>query len=369
MMGGMRDLGWVLVTLAACGNDPAPNVRVGTVCPKSVIVELDDNWRIAHPFPGDNGWENATYFIGNTEVAAALDDEIFWDYSKHWGDIWHYKLHDETYTRNADNHAAGQVYLKLYERSHDPMVIEDLKLSIDNVIASGQRTHWSWIDAQFMASPVYAHLGEVTGDAKYQQAMFELYTDARDRRHLFDTTAGLWFRDENYLYPGATTPNGKKIFWARGNGWVIGSVVRTLEHLAPTSPYRADYEAMLRAMAPALAAVQREDGLWNVSLADPDDYGGPEASGTAFFLYGIAWGVNHGLLDRDTFAPVIERGWRGLVRTAMRDDGELGYVQGVGERPDSSQPVTLASTHDYGVGAFLLAGTEVMKLDLDLDCD
>jgi len=109
--------------------------------------------------------------------------------------------------------------------------------------------------------------------------------------------------------------------------------------------------------------------MWPVSLADPDEYPGPEASGTGFFTYGMAWGIHHGVLDRDTYAPIVERGWRGLVSTAMRSDGELGYVQGVGEKPGSSQPVTLSSTHDYGVGAFLLAGSEVDTLGLNLDCN
>src|SRR5690606_17680515 len=123
-----------------------------------------------------------------------------------------------------------------------------------------------------------------------------------------------------------------------------------------------------RAMAAGLAKVQREDGLWNVSLADPDDYPGPESSGTSFFTYGIAWGINAGLLDRDTYLPVVARAWRGLTSVAVRADGELGFVQGVGEKPSSSQPVKLRSTHDYGLGACLLAGSEVGKLGLDLDC-
>lgn len=125
---------------------------------------------------------------------------------------------------------------------------------------------------------------------------------------------------------------------------------------------------MLRAMASTLAAVQRDDGLWNVSLGDPDYFPGPEASGTSFFVYAIAWGINHGLLDRAVYAPVVERGWRGLVSVAVRADGELGYVQGVANQPASSQPVTLRSTRDFGVGAFLLAGSEVMRLGLDFEC-
>jgi unsaturated rhamnogalacturonyl hydrolase len=360
-------LAWVL-PLIGC-SDEAPEVRVGTACPIRAIREVDDQWIASHPFLGDNDWRRATYYIGHMVAAQTLGDPAYVAYLEEWAEGHAYQVRDGEFTRNADNHTAGQVYLALYERDRRPEQLAYIKISIDHVIDSGERGDWSWIDAQFMASPVYAHLGELTGDPRYHAAMFELYTDARDRRHLYDASTGLWFRDGNYLYPDAQTSNGKKIFWARGNGWVIGSVVRTLEHLPADSPYRADYEDMLRAMAAALATSQRSDGMWNVSLADPDDYPGPESSGTAFFVYGIAWGINHGILDRATYAPVVEQGWRGLVSIAMRSDGELGFVQGVGEKPSSSQPVTLASTHDYGVGAFLLAGSEVSTLGLDLDCE
>lgn len=359
------------LAMVACGDEVVPEPRVGSACPKVAMREINDHWIATHPFPGDNAWERATYMIGNMAAIDTVGDQAFYDYyayAKGWGDIYRYKLHNETFTRNADDHAAGQVFLQLYEREQDPVMIADLVASIDNVIESGERRDWSWIDAQFMASPVFARLGTVKNDPRYHTAMFELYTDARDRRRLFDTSTGLWFRDENYLFPAAKTPSGNKLFWSRGNGWVIGATVLTLEYLPADSQYRGAYVDNLRAMAAALAATQRDDGLWNVSLHDPNDYSGPEASGTAFFVYGIAWGIRHGLLEAATYTPVVERGWRGLVTVAMRTDGELGYVQGVGEKPGSAQPVTLGSTRDYGVGAFLLAGSEVAQV-VDIECD
>lgn len=330
--------------------------------------EVNDQWIAAHDDQGDNKWARATYFIGNTVAAAALEEPAYLAYSARWASDHDFSVNDGTSTRNADNHCAGQTYLALYELDPRPERLRPIRAAIDYIIDTGERSDWSWIDAQFMASPVFAQLGALTGDAKYTDAMFELYTYGRDTRHLFDAATGLWFRDEDYLYPVIRTVNHKKVFWARGNGWVIASLVRTLEYLADDSPYRPEYETMLRAMASGLAAVQRADGLWNVSLGDPDYFPGPEASGTAFFTYAIAWGINHGLLDRAEFAPVVERAWRGLVSTAVRADGELGYVQGVGDQPASSQPVTLRSTRDFGVGAFLLAGSEVMQLGLDFEC-
>lgn len=317
--------------------------------------EVNDHWIATHPDPGDNDWRRATYFIGDVTAAAALHEPRYFEYAERWATAHHYRLHTEafmpaTYTFNADDHAAAQVYLELYNRGPDPQKLEDTVTAIDYAIAH-HRSQWSWIDAQFMASPVFARLGRF-------DAMAERYNASLS---LFDKTTGLWFRDANYV--------GKPILWSRGNGWVMGALVRTLEYLPVANRYRASYEDMLRTMAKAVAARQRSDGLWNVNLANPDDYAGPEASGTALFIYAIAWGINHQILDREAFAPVVERGWRGLVTVAVRSDGELGYVQGVGEAPSSAQPVTLRSTADYGVGAFLLAGAEVMKLDLDLGCN
>jgi unsaturated rhamnogalacturonyl hydrolase len=369
-MAAMR-VSWLLALGLCCSctdEEPLPAVRVGTPCPEVVVREVNDHWIATHEVPGEAEWQRATYFIGNLAAADAFAEPRYLDYTLGWADELEYEINGPTDTRNADNHAAGQVYLALYERNPDPALIADISKSLDNVIRSEDRGDWSWIDAQFMASPAFAHLGAISGNPRYTDTMFALYTDARDRRGLYDSSAGLWYRDEDYLYPGEETDGGEKIFWSRGNGWVIASLVRTLDHLPAGSPYRAEYEGMLAAMAAALAKAQRSDGLWNVSLADPEDHPGPEASGTALFTYAIAKGINDRLLDRGVYLPVVDKAWRGLVSVAVRADGELGYVQGVGEQPSSSQPVTLRSTGDFGLGAFLLAGSGVHELGLDLQC-
>ncbi|HKJ41456.1 MAG TPA: glycoside hydrolase family 88 protein, partial [Sunxiuqinia sp.] len=158
------------------------------------------------------------------------------------------------------------------------------------------------------------------------------------------------------------TPNGLKSYWARGNGWVFAAHVRVLQSLPKNDPHRQEYIETFQKMAAALKDRQREDGFWNVSLDDPNDHGGPETSGTSFFTYGIAWGINNAILDSATYMPVVQKAWAGLTSIAIHEDGFLGYVQGVGSNPSSSQPVTEWSTADFGVGAFLLAGNEVGKL-------
>ena len=110
-------------------------------------------------------------------------------------------------------------------------------------------------------------------------------------------------------------------------------------------------------MAATLIRIQREDGLWRSSLLDPGEYPIPESSGSAFFVYGLAWGVNNGLLDAATFLPSVRKGWEGL-NWALRPDGRLGWVQQIGYDPRS---VTADDSMEYGTGAFLLAGSEMLN--------
>ncbi len=355
-----------LALLQGCADDPAWE---GSACPAIVIEAVNDHWIAEHPDPGDNRWARSVYFTGNMAAFETLGNEEYLDYAVDWARLHGWGLNEGIESRLADDHAAGQTYLTLYELAPDPTKIADIRTSIDLMVDGEARDDWSWIDALYMASPVFAQLGEIEGDPRYADAMFEFYLDTRDGRRLYDEDAGLWYRDEDFLFPEVTTPSGEKVFWARGNGWVMGSLVRTLEHLPFRSPYRDEYLAMLQSMAAALADVQRDDGFWNVSLHDPDDFPGPETSGTAFFTYAIAWGIDRGHLDRETYLPVVESAWRGLVEVALHESGEVGYVQGVGLAPDSSQPVTFDSTTDFGVGALLLAGSQVAELDVDWGCD
>lgn len=222
--------------------------------------------------------------------------------------------------------------------------------------------NWWWIDAMFMAMPVYAKLGKDRADPTYHEVMYVRYQDAKENRGLYDPAAGLWYRDANYLYPGVATPSGAKVFWSRGNGWVFAALARTLSELPPTNPHYNEYLATFHTMAAALKAVQRPEGYWNSSLADPNHFPGPESSGTAFFTYGLAWGINHGYLDAATYGEPVVRAWQWLVTAALHPDGKVGYVQPVGERPG---PATYDDTMAYGVGAFLLAGSELYKLGGD----
>ncbi len=75
-------------------------------------------------------------------------------------------------------------------------------------------------------------------------------------------------------------------------------------------------------------------------------------SGSVLFVYGMAWGVNEGVLDRAKYTPVIERAWRGILQHVYAD-GRLGDIQQTGAEPTPYLP---SSSYTYGVGGYLLAG-------------
>ena len=178
---------------------------------------------------------------------------------------------------------------------------------------------------------------------------------------MYDSESKLFYRDAKYIYPKHKTDNGLKDFWARGNGWVFAAMPKTLENLPETNNHRAEYIKIYQDMARAIADSQQEDGSWTRSMLDPQHAPGPETSGTAFFTYGFLWGINNGILDKVTYLPVVEKSWKYLSETALQPDGKIGYVQPIGEKAIPGQVVDVNSTADFGVGAFLLAASELVK--------
>jgi rhamnogalacturonyl hydrolase YesR len=235
-------------------------------------------------------------------------------------------------------------------------MIAHTRATLDAMVAAPRpgREDWWWCDALFMAPPVLARLHAVTGDGKYLDLLDAMWWDTTD--FLFDPAEGLYYRDQNFI--GKPNANGRKVFWARGNGWVMGGTVRVLQHLPKNHPSRPRYVRLLQTMAALVGRAQGADGLWRPSLLDPSEAPVPETSSTGFFCYALAWGINNGHLERETYLPIVERAWRGLA-SSVRDDGKLGWVQRIGYAPDK---VTAEDNQEYGSGAFLLAGSEVLKL-------
>ena len=139
---------------------------------------------------------------------------------------------------------------------------------------------------------------------------------------------------------------------------MIGGLVEILRELPRGHKSRPFYENLFVEMCERLVGLQRADGFWSASLLDPESYPSPETSGTGFYVYGLAYGVNEGLLSRERFLPAVEKGWKALL-SAVEEDGRLGYVQPVGADP---RKVARQMTEPYGPGAFLLAGTEIYRM-------
>lgn len=260
---------------------------------------------------------------------------------------------------HADDEAVAQAYLELYRQRPAPERIAAFKAEADKLLKRPDdpaKDLWWWCDALFMAPPALARLAKATGDTRYLDYMDREWW--LTSKHLYDPAAHLYSRDSSYL--DQHEKNGAKLFWSRGNGWVLAGLARVIPYLPADYPSRDKYVAQFREMAGAVAAIQGEDGLWRSGLLDPTAYQQPEVSGSAFFTFALAWGINEGLLDKTTFEPVVTKAWKGLLAHVYAD-GRLGSIQKVGAAPGEISP---GGSYVYGVGAFLLAGSEVDRLAL-----
>lgn len=315
-----------------------------------------------------NIWTRAVYYEGLMELYKIDQRKEYKDYAVMWGEFHEWNLRDgETYTRNADNQCAGQTYIDLYLMDQEPEQLSYIKASIDSMMRTERIDDWNWIDAVQMAMPVMAQLGLITGDSGYFTRMHEMYMftkESHGENGLYNPEDGLWWRDADFD-PPYTEPNGEDCYWSRGNGWVLAALVRVMNLLPENHPYQDEYLSTFKEMCEAIVEVQRKDGFWNVSLHDPKHFGGKETSGTSLFVYGMAWGINQGHLPWDLYGPAVIKAWNALDKKAVHDNGALGFVQSTGKEPSAGQPVSfskLPDFEDYGLGCFLLAGSEVYKM-------
>ncbi|MBN1760531.1 MAG: glycoside hydrolase family 88 protein [Chitinispirillaceae bacterium] len=317
-----------------------------------------------------NIWTRAVYYEGALAYYNVSKDSAALDHAVKWGTFHSWNLRDnDVSTTNADNQCAGQGYIDLYRMDKKPERINNIKSCIDRMLNNSSNNFWTWIDAIQMAMPVFAKLGAQYDDNKYFDKMHLLFKYSRTTLGLYNQADSLWWRDASFK--SAKSPAGKNIYWSRGNGWVFAALVRVLDELPSAYSHREEYETIVKEMAGALKKVQRSDGFWNENLADPDHFGGPEVTGTGLFVYGMAWGINNGLLNAADYLPTIEKGWKAIADSAIFSNGRLGYVQGTGDSPgDNGSGVTnvtpsraiVPDFDDYGLGCVLLAGSEVAKL-------
>ncbi len=314
-----------------------------------------------------NLWTRAVYYEGLMALHKIDPLQKYKKYALDWGTFHKWEPRDGLNTRNADNQCCGQTYIELYELDKKPEYIEPIKKNIDMMLTGDKIDDWNWIDALQMAMPVFAKLGAIYKDDRYYERMYEIYNYSKTKHGgngLYNPQEHLWWRDKDFV-PPYKEPNGANCYWSRGNGWVVAAMVRVLEVMPKNAPHRNEYLTMYKDMIEALVPLQRADGYWNVSLMDPTHFGGKELTGTALFAYGMAWGVNNGILKKKTYQPIITKAWNAMVKDCLHPDGMLGFVQGTGKEPKDGQPVAydhIPDFEDYGLGCFLLAGSEVYRL-------
>ncbi|MEO0796767.1 MAG: glycoside hydrolase family 88 protein [Verrucomicrobiota bacterium] len=315
------------------------------------------------------GWHKGALYVGMYEWSTAGDDPKYADWLMMIGKRNHWKLHKRKY--HADDHTVGQFYLNLYEDIGAPEMIEPTRKRFDAILAepkmgsmkySGYKNpntdwldRWGWCDALFMAPPVWTRLAKITGEQKYLDFMHQEYRATYDL--LWDDEEKLFWRDTSFF--NKREQNGRKLFWSRGNGWVFAGLALMIPDMPDDWEFRPFYVEVFKQMAASLVSLQRADGTWSMGLLGGEQgYPIKETSGTSFFVYGLAWGVNNGILDRATYEPIILKAWSALEE-CVTPEGMLGHVQPVGAAPGDSFP---DKTEVYGIGAFLAAGSEVYKM-------
>ncbi|MFT4567326.1 MAG: rhamnogalacturonyl hydrolase YesR [Saprospiraceae bacterium] len=309
-------------------------------------------------------WHLAAYYIGIMEMYKATNEKKYFQQMYELGKKYEWSTEEDIY--DADRIAVGQMYLDVFKEKKEPEIIKRLKWVMDahlkrkpqadvRFVDDNYRIEWwTWCDALFMAPPTFAKMYEATGEKKYLEYAIKHWVKTTD--YLIDKEDKLIYRDNRYF--DSRTPAGEKAYWSRGNGWVFAGLVSMLKIIPDDHPKRLVFETQFKEMAATLAKIQNEDGMWRPSLLDEKAFSIPETRGNAFFCYGMLWGIINGLLPKEEYETVAVKAWNGL-ESHINAEGRLGYVQPPGKDP---KPFTEDSWHEYGTGAFLLAGSEMYRV-------
>lgn len=339
------------------------------------IEKVNDYWQANNTPLCRAFWDNAAYFTGNMEAYRLTGKAQYYDFSDRWcrhnrwmgatsndKARWKYKNYGEgnDYVLFGDWQICFQTYIDMNNLVPAKHKVARAIEVMSHECSMTDNKFWWWADALYMVMPVMTKMYNLTGEIKYLDKLYEnfLWSDSL----MWDKEAQLYYRDGKYIWPKVTTAcDGGKSFWARGDGWVLAGLAKVLADMPRDYRHRDFFVLRFRQLAEGVARCQQPGGYWSRSMLCEDDAPGPETSGTAFFCYGLQWGVNHGYLDKARYSAVIEKAWRYLSDKAMQADGSIGYVQPIGEKPDPTKIVDARSQAPFGTGAWLLAACERVR--------
>ncbi len=340
---------------------------------RDIITKVNDHWQATNSPETRAFWDNAAYHTGNMEAYFLMGNDAWRDYSERWAEHnewkgaksndrskWKYNYGEtDEHVLFGDWQICFQTYADLYRLLPDDKRLKRAKEVMEYEMSTPKNDYWWWADGLYMVMPVMTKLHNLTGNAKYLDKLYEyvLYSDSI----MLDPETGLYYRDAKYVYPKHKSANGKKDFWARGDGWVLAGLAKVLKDLPAEYKHRQFFVDKYVKLADAVVASQQPGGYWSRSMLDEAHAPGQETSGTAFFTYGLLWGVNNGYLKDAKYLDAAKKGWEYLSKTALQKDGSIGYVQPIGEKAIPGQVVDRNSTSNFGTGAFLLAACEYVR--------
>ncbi|MBQ3110722.1 MAG: glycoside hydrolase family 88 protein [Clostridia bacterium] len=366
-------------------------------------------------------WAKAAYLTGNMEAYYATGIEAYRKYATDWANScgwssapstnknewkWGYdQSFNSKHVLFGDFQICFQSYIDLYniEKNESKGAVADqrkiaraLEVMSEEVSRSND-DFWWWADSLYMVMPVMTKLYQVTQDEKYLDGLYRFWKYAKEL--MYDGPGGipthaggyttsaklangarysdpnnytyLFFRDAGYVFPLKPNPGheGEKNFWARGDGWVFAGLAKVLQDMPDDYEHYDEFLNTYLEMAPAIRDCMRTDengyGFWTQSMlqgyptsaSNPNGY---ETSGTAFFTYGFAWGINAGILPKDEYLETAVRAWNYLENIALQPDGMVGYVQYIGS--NATKAMGPRDNQNFGVGAYLLAAAEMSRL-------
>jgi len=364
---------FVFVNFSICDKAKAQAVFDKSKIEASMIKALE--WQEAHPIFAESptDWTAGAYYTGVARAHAATKNLIYEAALKNQG----YHNNWQTYKRvfHADDVAISYSYIYL-DMTFKRKDFVNLKPTEDFLKAhlydpnpwkegpssdKSQKILWWWCDALFMAPPVINLYAKLTKDESYLDAMDKYYMETYN--NLYDKEEHLFARDLRFVWTGSEKdrkePNGKKIFWSRGNGWVIAGLALILDDMPKDYKNRAFYENLYKDLAARILELQPKDGLWRTSLLCPETYNHGEVSGSGFYTFALAWGINNGILDKSEYMPAVKKAWNAMTQ-CQQENGMIGWVQNIGAFPE---PANKDSWQNFGTGAYLMAGSEVLKMN------